>query len=81
MQEVLKPNALRLTKDVIKNVGLNIKALRLENNATQSDIAFYLETDKCIISAIERGSAKNITLLTLVKLSILFDIDVATLIS
>lgn len=79
MKEVLKTNALCLTKDVIKTIGYNIKYLREQKKATQSEVAYLIETDKCIISNIERGTSNNITLLTLVKLSILFEIEVIEL--
>ncbi len=70
----LSANELRLcVEDNMHTIGKNIKTFRLENSMSQSDVAFYIFTDKSLISALERGVCKNITLLTLIKFCKLFD--------
>lgn len=77
--EICKKSCETLTVDKLAIVGKNIKKLRLKNKLTQSDIAFYVFSDKSLISSLERGAQKNVTLLTLIKLSELFSIKVEEL--
>lgn len=69
------------TKKSLIIIGKNIKNLRLKNKLTQNDLAFYCYLDISVISKLERGVAKNITLITLQKLSLLFEVPLEILIS
>jgi len=42
---------------------------------TQQDLAFYIFSDKSLISQIERGSCKNVTVSTLMKISCVLQIE------
>ncbi len=77
--EICKKTCAKLTANQLIIVGKNIKRIRLKNKQTQSDIAFFIFSDKSSISALERGVAKNINLLTLVKIAELFSIGVEDL--
>lgn len=77
--EISKKQAEQITKDEIKKIGFNLKTLRLKNKYTQSDVAFYTFSDKSMISALERGVCKNITLLSLTRIALLFNIEVEDL--
>lgn len=63
-----------LTQKEINIIGTNLRKIRLKNNLTQQDVAFYIFTDKSSISALERGKCDNITLLSLNKIIELFNI-------
>lgn len=77
--EICKKSCASFTANQLIIVGKNIKKLRLKNKLTQADIAFYVFSDKSLISALERGVSKNVTLLTLVKLAELFSIPLQEL--
>lgn len=77
--EICKKSCSKNTASQLIKVGKNIKALRLESKLTQSDVAFYIFSDKSLISALERGVQKNVTLLTLIKLGELFKIPIQDL--
>jgi transcriptional regulator with XRE-family HTH domain len=68
-----------LTKEKLRIVGINIKRLRKENRLTQADVAFHIHSDKSLISSLERGITKNIEYLSLIRISIFFNIDVESL--
>lgn len=61
----------------IIRIGDIIRRKRSELGYTQQTLAFMMLTDKCMISEIERGRYKNITLSTLVKLAYVLDLEVA----
>lgn len=63
------------TQICLKCIGRNIKILRLSNGLTQFELACDLNTDKSLISALERGCYKNITIKTLVKISNYFSVS------
>lgn len=63
----------KCVEEELHTIGINLKTFRLERDMTQSDVAFYIFTDKSLISALERGVCKNVTLHTLTKLCKLFD--------
>lgn len=69
----------KITSKQLELIGQNIKKLRLKNKLTQSDVSFYIFSDKSIISSIERGVQKNVTLLTLVKIAELFELELEDL--
>lgn len=77
--EISKIKCKELTAEQLSIVGKNIKRLRLKNKLTQSDVSFYIFSDKSLISALERNVAKNINLLTLIKIAELFSITVEDL--
>ena len=77
--EICSKQATICTCDNLKILGKNIKKIREENKLTQSDVAFYIFSDKSLISALERGVYKNITLFTVVKLMMLFGTNIEDL--
>lgn len=79
--EISLKNTKKLTYEYVEKIGINIKSLRQKNNLTQADVAFYIFSDKSLISSLERGRLKNITLFTIIKLSELFNISVEELLN
>ena len=61
-----------------KSIGKNIRALRIQNGLTQSNIARFLQVDQSLISKIEKNE-RPITLDMLDKLSALFGVTVENL--
>lgn len=59
----------------IKEIGNRIRCNRIEKHLTQQDLAYYCCSDKCLISEIERGTAKNITLFTLFKIASVLELS------
>lgn len=55
-------------------IGIRVRDSRKEKNMTQQDLAFYSFSDKKLISDIERGVSKNITLVTLFKIAKVLEI-------
>lgn len=78
-EEICLKKVEKSTYDKLKILGENIKKIRLEKNLTQSDVAFYIYTDKSLISSLERGSCKNITLNSIMRIATLFNINIAVL--
>lgn len=68
------------TKSCLSKIGERIKELRKQHNLTQFELACDLNTDKSLISALERGCYKNITIKTLVKISEYFSVSLSYLI-
>lgn len=64
------------TKICIECVGRKVKELRLSMGLTQFQLACDLNTDKSLISALERGVYGNITIRTLVRLGEIFNVDI-----
>lgn len=64
------------TEICLKCVGNKIRELRLKNNYTQFDVSCFLDFDKSLVSALERGVYNNITIKTLIKFALLFDVDI-----
>jgi transcriptional regulator with XRE-family HTH domain len=62
----------------LKTIGRNIKNLRITHNLTQNDLAFYCYLDVSVISKLERGDCKNVTLFTLQKMAVLFHTTIST---
>lgn len=73
IDEVSKKDMAILCHKQLITIGKNIKNFRKEKGLTQSDVAFYIFADKSLISALERGVQKNITLLTLTRFCKLFN--------
>lgn len=71
-----------LTEDIIflKEFGLNLRRLREKNNISQSQIAFELGTSTRQYQRIEYGEI-NTGLLTLKRLSKIFNISIIDLIN
>lgn len=67
------------TKCCLSTIGKNIRDLRIRNKLTQQDIAFYIFSDKCLISNIERGCLKNITLKKIIAIAEVFKINATDL--
>lgn len=68
------------TKSCLNKIGFRIKELRKQHDLTQFELACDLNTDKSLISALERGCYKNITIKTLVKISEYFSVSLSYLI-
>jgi DNA-binding XRE family transcriptional regulator len=79
LDEVCRKKCKKITAEQLIIVGRNIRRIRLKNKQSQQDIAFFVFSDKSSISALERGVAKNVNLLTLVKIAELFSITVEDL--
>lgn len=67
--EINKAEISIKVSEKIKEIGNRIKNNRIEKHLTQQDLAYYCCSDKCLISEIERGTARNITLFTLFKIA------------
>lgn len=76
LEEINVKDAEKLTYETLKTIGKNIKRIRLERQLTQNDVGFLSYMDKSLISSLERGNYQNITLLSINKLLILFDIEI-----
>lgn len=63
----------------ITHIADTIRKERNSKGISQQTLAYFIESDKCLISEIERGSAKNITLLTLLKISHVLEIPISSL--
>lgn len=59
----------------LNTIGKNIRNLRIKNKLTQQDLAFYIFSDKCIISNIERGVMKNMTIKKIIAIAEVFKIN------
>lgn len=81
IDEICLNNNKNLTKEKLRIVGNNVKKLRKKNGLTQSDVAFYIHSDKSLISALERGKSVNMTLSSLTKIATLFGVEVELLFS
>lgn len=77
--EVCKTTCYEVTNNQLVKVGKNIKRLRLKSGLSQADVGFYIFSDKSLISSLERGVQKNVTLFTLNKIAKLFYVDLEDL--
>lgn len=66
------------TKDIqiVKNIGYNLRILRLKNNLTQSQVAFELNTSTKQYQRIEYGEI-NTSILTIIKLAEILEVSVS----
>ena len=62
--------------DVILKIGNTCKNKRIEKGMTQLDLAFNSELETSTISKIERFAIDNVSLRTLVKISLILEIDI-----
>lgn len=76
MEEINKLEISRQVSLEIIRIGDVIRKKRMEKGLSQQTLAFYILSDKCLISEIERGHAKNITLSTLCKIAFVLEINV-----
>lgn len=81
MKEFSEQENKKITFDRLKRIGLYIKKERKKKNLSQEYLAFSVDTHSSLISKIERGMCKDITLNTLQKFSFFFDIDITKLLS
>lgn len=66
--------------EVLISVGKNIKKFRLEKGMTQSVLAFYSdEMERCTISNLEGFRCNGVNLTTLVKISIVLEVELCEL--
>lgn len=80
MKEIDLKRVSKLLQEKIVQIGNNVKQKRGELGMTQQSLAFYILTDKCVISNLERGNCTNVSVHTLIKIAEAFDIDVDDLI-
>ncbi len=76
MKEVDLEYVTLQTKRHIISIGDFVRKKRILLGYSQQTIACMMLTDKCLISEIERGRYKNITLSTLIKLAFVLDVDI-----
>lgn len=81
MKEFNTLETLLTTKACMVKIGCNIKRLRTENNLSQFDLACLIECDKGVISELEHGVYKNISIKTLLKFSYIFEVELINLFS
>lgn len=63
--------------DTLLCIGRNVKRLRKEKGLTQQNLAFLCgNTDKCTISNIERFTCNGLNISTIVKISVVLEVDV-----
>lgn len=74
--EIDKAKVAADTRLAIIKIGDVMRRKRKEMGLTQQHLAFLMFTDKCLISEIERGQYKNITISTLIKLASVLKIEV-----
>ncbi len=74
--EISVPEAEKLTKEQLLYIGKKLKELRITNNLTLNDIGFYLYSNISTVEKLELGKAGNVTLLTLMKFSVFYDIPI-----
>ncbi len=77
--EVSKKECHKITEAQLITIGKNVKRLRIKNKLTQQDVSFFIFSDKSLVSSLERGVQKNITLFTLTKLAELFSVKIGEL--
>lgn len=65
-------------EEVLKNVGAHLRRLREKKKMTLRQLSEYSGIDNSRLSKIEQGKI-NITLLTLIELSIMLDASPATI--
>lgn len=80
MREVILSVIIIETDLYMANIGNNIKRLRNIHDLSQFDLACLVDCDKGLISEIERGCYKNISIRTLLKFTYVFEIDLIELI-
>lgn len=74
--EINKSEIFKKIKTKMSMIGSRIRILRKQKGITQQDLAFFIFSDKSLISEMERGNSKNVTLFTLMKISDVLDINV-----
>ncbi len=79
--EVCVRSTKALTVEQLQTIGKNIRRIRLRHKLTQSDLSYFIFSDKSLISLLERGKSKNITLLTLIKIADALKVKLADLFS
>ncbi len=79
METIILKKADSITANLLIVIGGNVKKHRNNSKMTQSELAFRIHSDKSLISALETGAYKNITIYTLSKLVLIFEIDIKDL--
>ena len=69
MQEITKQSISGTLAKQMFAIGVNVRRLRVRDKMTQEDVAFYLQTNKSTVSAMERGMLDNVTVRSLIKIS------------
>lgn len=60
--------------DIRKQVGLNVKRIRKENNWSQEELAFETGLHRTYVSGIERG-IRNPTVTIIARLAVALDVE------
>lgn len=76
MEEIDLKKVSNILEEKIIYIGENIRKRRIKAGITQQTLAFYILSDKGVISNLERGSCNNITVHTLIKIAEAFKVDV-----
>lgn len=76
MEEIDLKRVSELLEEKIILIGENIRRHRIKAGVTQQTLAFYILTDKCMISNIETGRCTNINIHMLTKLAEAFGVTV-----
>lgn len=61
--------------DVLLNIGKTLKTYRKNKKLTQLDLAYESDCETSTISKIERFAIENISIRTLIKISIVLEIE------
>lgn len=68
-----------LKKELLINLGNNIRALRLKNGISQEELAFKIESARNFIGCIERAE-KAPTIITLFRIARALNVNLETLV-
>lgn len=75
MEEIDKRQLSPIMQQKIGEIGQRIKRIRTEKKVTQQTLAFCVGADKGLVSEIERGYCKNITLLTIMRIAMALEVE------
>lgn len=76
MEELDKSKIAEQTRLVVIKIGDVIRKKRNDLGLTQQSLSYLMNSDKSLISEIERGAYKNITVCTLLKISKVLNISI-----
>ena len=72
-------NVIMVTKDRLKNIGINIKSERLRRGISQEELAEKCDISRNSVSLIETGKI-NPTILRVVDIAKVLKVDIASLV-
>lgn len=76
MDELDKSKITVQTRLIVIKIGDVIRKKRNELGLTQQSLSYLMHTDKSLISEIERGAYKNITICTLLRICSVLNMDI-----